>query len=220
MKIYLKMLGCLSLCFLLPSISGAAVLTSWNKPEAQRIIKFVNSVITATSPTYLPPKNRNAVLPQISCASDPLLYAPMKELIDYLKLSGFKVRIVAGNGSDQLRVISEQDYGTEQKAHTPPLHPNETKQPAAISKKASKPVLTIKQLTGAQPILTVGSFDTDLAMLQYTASNTPALPLVLSPGGDDLPAGKLLGYAKNKGWMIINIQRDFKHNRVRACPVR
>lgn len=112
-----------------------------------------------------------------------LVYQPMLELLDYLRVNGFKTFIVSGGGIEFMRPWTEKVYGI------PPEHvvgssivtrfeiqgekPVLIREPKInfIDDKAGKPV-GINQHIGRKPIFAFGNSDGDLQMLQWTTLNT------------------------------------------------
>jgi phosphoglycolate phosphatase-like HAD superfamily hydrolase len=152
--------------------------------------------------------------PKFNCSLDKLVYAPMVELVNYLKQSGFKIYILAGTGTDFVRVYSER---TDSIPAVQVI--DNTARATGINKDVSTE--SIQKLLGEQPIIAVGNSDGDLEMLQYTATNTPSLPIILHHNDEQREweynrnlsfgtQGKLLDYGQKNGWLIIDMQRDFK----------
>lgn len=161
-----------------------------------------------------------------------LTYAPMRELLDYLRANGFKTWIVSGGGIDLLRVISEDLYGippeqvvgssikTRFEMHdgTPSL----VKLPEIdfIDDKEGKPV-AIHRHIGRRPIAAFGNSDGDHQMLQWTAAGDGARLCVLVHHTDaereaaydrESHIGKLdaaLDEANERGWTVIDMKNDW-----------
>lgn len=161
-----------------------------------------------------------------------LTYAPMRELLDYLRANGFKTWIVSGGGIDLLRVISEDLYGippeqvvgssikTRFEMHdgTPTL----VRLPEIdfIDDKEGKPV-AIHRHIGRRPIAAFGNSDGDHQMLQWTAAGDGARLCVLVHHTDakreaaydrESHIGKLdaaLDEANERGWTVIDMKNDW-----------
>ena len=110
-----------------------------------------------------------------------LTFAPMRELLTYLRANGFKTYIVSGGGVEFMRVFSERVYGVppEQVIGSSIATQYEVRdgKPVIvrlpeiefIDDKAGKPV-GIDRFIGRRPILAFGNSDGDLQMLEYTTS--------------------------------------------------
>ena len=120
-----------------------------------------------------------------------LTYAPMKDLLAYLRANGFKTFIVSGGGVEFVRVFSERVYGVppEQvigsnirtKYEVRDGKPVILRLPEIefIDDKAGKPV-GINRHIGRLPILAFGNSDGDFEMLEYTTSAPgPRLGLIV-----------------------------------------
>ncbi len=157
-----------------------------------------------------------------------LIYAPMVELLQYLRDNGFKTYIVSGGSSVFIRLFSDKAYGippeqvigTMLKAEykngdvvfTPELWHNDDN--------VGKPV-GIFQLIGRKPVFAFGNSDGDYQMLEWTSSNTrPNLSLILHHTDADREyaydrnshVGKLdkgLTDGPTKGWIIVDMKKDF-----------
>jgi len=170
-----------------------------------------------------------------------LTYAPMKELLAYLRANGFKTFIVSGGGVEFMRVFSEQVYGVppEQVIGSSIRTRYELRdgKPAIvrlpeiefIDDKAGKPV-GIHRYIGRQPILAFGNSDGDFEMLEYTTS-APGPRLGLLVHHDDgereyaydrkSSVGRLdrgLDAAAQRGWVVVSMKDDWR--RVYADPGR
>ena len=162
-----------------------------------------------------------------------LTYAPMRELLDYLRANGFKTYIVSGGGIEFLRVISEQLYGVpaeqvvgssiktkyEVRNGTPVI----VRLPEIdfIDDKAGKPV-GINKFIGKRPIAAFGNSDGDFEMLEWTTS-APGARLGVIVHHDDAARefaydrtshfGRLargLDEAPNRGWTVVSVKSDWK----------
>lgn len=167
--------------------------------------------------------------PRFNRSYNQLIYQPMVELINYLKLNDFQVYICSGGEIDFIRTISEDAYGI------PPqnvigtavekefmINNNQVtlmRQPqfvSPINDKVGKPV-NIKRYIGKKPVIAVGNSDGDIEMLQYTDSQAlPDLELLLhhdDPQREyDYNEGteKALQLAKENNWTVISLEKDFK----------
>ena len=162
-----------------------------------------------------------------------LTYAPMKELLAYLRANGFKTFIVSGGGVEFMRVFSENVYGVppEQiigssirtKYEVRDGKPVIVRLPELefIDDKAGKPV-GINRYIGRRPILAFGNSDGDFEMLEYTTSAPgPRLGLIVhhDDGGREYAydrkssIGRLergLDEAAQRGWVIVSMKDDWR----------
>jgi phosphoserine phosphatase len=155
-------------------------------------------------------------------------YAPMIELLRYLRANDFTTYIVSGGGRDFMRPISEELYGI------PPDHVIGSSVELAFREHGDGgdvlvqprievlndgPVkaASIWSRIGKRPIFAAGNSDGDIAMLQF--ANLPPRPafrlLVLHDDAArefDYVAGaqKSLELAKQYGWTIVSIKHDWK----------
>jgi phosphoserine phosphatase len=162
-----------------------------------------------------------------------LTYAPMKELLAYLRANGFKTYIVSGGGVEFMRVFAEQVYGVppEQvigssirtKYEVRDGKPVIVRLPEIefIDDKAGKPV-GISRFIGRQPILAVGNSDGDFQMLEYT-TGAPGPRLGLIVHHDDgvreyaydreSSVGRLdrgLDEAAGRAWVLVSMKSDWR----------
>ncbi|MGO4832239.1 HAD family hydrolase, partial [Rhizobiaceae sp. 2RAB30] len=123
--------------------------------------------------------------PRFDRPYDELVYKPQLELLDYLRVNGFKTFIVSGGGIEFMRGFAEKAYGIppeqvvgssgvttfELRNGTPVL----MKEPKVqfIDDGPGKPV-GINTFIGRRPILAFGNSDGDLQMLQWTAAGSGA----------------------------------------------
>jgi len=170
-----------------------------------------------------------------------LTYAPMKELLAYLRANGFKTFIVSGGGVEFMRVFSERVYGVppEQvigssirtKYEVRDGKPVIVRLPEVefIDDKAGKPV-GINRYIGRRPILAFGNSDGDFEMLEYTTSAPgPRLGLIVHHDDGEREyaydrkssIGRLergLDEAAQRGWVVVSMKDDWR--RVYADPGR
>jgi phosphoglycolate phosphatase-like HAD superfamily hydrolase len=168
-----------------------------------------------------------------------LVYQPMLELMAYLRANGFKTYIVTGGGQDFVRVYAEQVYGIppeqvvgstiatryEYRNGKPVL----MREPKVlfIADRAGKPV-GINLFIGKRPYAAFGNSGGDREMLEWTTSGDGARLGMLVLHDDEereyaygpavgLPdtkvgafASELYEEAKQKGWVIISMKKDWK----------
>jgi phosphoserine phosphatase len=162
-----------------------------------------------------------------------LTFAPMVELLAYLRANGFQTWIVSGGGIEFMRVFAEQAYGVppqqmigsslELKYEVRNGQPVLVQQPkvAFIDDKAGKPV-GIQKAIGKRPIAAFGNSDGDFQMLEWTTS-APGARLGVLVRHDDAEReyaydrkssiGKLdrgLDEAGPRGWTLISMKDDWK----------
>ena len=162
-----------------------------------------------------------------------LTYAPMKELLAYLRANGFKTFIVSGGGVEFVRVFSERVYGVppEQvvgssirtKYEVRDGKPTIVRLPEMefIDDKAGKPV-GINRYIGRRPILAFGNSDGDFEMLEYTTSAPgPRLGLIVHHDDGEREyaydressVGRLdrgLDEAAKRGWVVVSMKSDWR----------
>ena len=162
-----------------------------------------------------------------------LVYAPMRELLAYLRANGFKTFIVSGGSVEFMRPWAEQAYGI------PPEQIVGSQQEVELAMFDGKPVLTrgprlafvddgpgkaagIYRHIGRRPIAAFGNSDGDLQMLQITASGEGRRLMVLVHHDDavrefaydrDAQLGRLdkaLDEAKASRWTVVSMKSDWK----------
>ncbi len=166
---------------------------------------------------------------------DQLGYAPMQEVLRYLRANGFKTFIVSGGGADFMRVWTERVYGIppEQVVGSTGRAKFELRDGGPVlvktldflfvDDKAGKPV-GIQQFIGRRPIACFGNSDGDQAMLQYTTIGNPrpSFGLVVHHTDADREyaydahsksSGTLvdaLKEAPQRGWSVVDMKNDWK----------
>lgn len=162
------------------------------------------------------------------------LYAPMRELLNYLRASGFRTYIVSGGGVEFLRVLAEELYGVppeqvigssirtryEVRDGRPVIVP--LPEIEFIDDKAGKPV-GIHKFVGRRPIAAFGNSDGDFEMLEWTTSG-PGRRLGLIVHHDDearefaydraSAIGRLnraLNKAGRRGWVVVSMRNDWRN---------
>ena len=168
-----------------------------------------------------------------------LAYRPMVELLAYLRANGFNPYIVSGGGIEFMRPITETVYGIppeqvvgssiktqfEMRNGEPVLM--RLPQIDFIDDKAGKPV-GINQFIGRRPVASFGNSDGDRQMLEWTGAGAGhrLMMLVLHDDAareyaygpaDGLPdthfgafSPSLMDEAKQKGWVVISMKKDWK----------
>ncbi|MBY5992384.1 HAD family hydrolase [Ferrimonas balearica] len=161
-----------------------------------------------------------------------MVYQPMLELMDYLRIHQFKIFIVSGGGIEFMRVFSERAYGIppeqvigssievrlEQRGEDPVL----VREPELrfLDDKAGKPV-AIHYHIGRRPILAVGNSDGDLEMLAWTMAGEGARMAALIHHTDaerewayDSPSAvgqldRARKEADKRGWWLVDMAKDW-----------
>ena len=176
---------------------------------------------------------KSARHPQLKRPYTELVYAPMQELLGYLRANGFKTFIVSGGSVEFMRPWAEQAYGI------PPEQIIGTQQEVNFAMRDGKPVLTrapkivfvddgpgkpigIYRQLGRRPIAAFGNSDGDLQMLQVTAAGE-GRRLMLIVHHDDAERefaydreshiGKLdkaWDEAKAGNWIVVSMKSDWK----------
>ncbi len=167
-----------------------------------------------------------------------LCYAPMVELLGYLRAHGFKTYIVSGGGVEFMRPMTEAVYGIppEQVIGSTIVTQYEIKdgKPVLmrlpkvdfIDDKTGKPV-GINKFIGRRPIAAFGNSAGDREMLEWTGAGSGKRLMMLVFHDDSvreyaygpangLPDTKfgafpasLMEEAKQKGWDVISMKNDW-----------
>ena len=164
-----------------------------------------------------------------------LVYLPMLEVMEYMRVNGYKTYFVSGGGQDFVRVFSEKVYAI------PPEQVVGTMVATSFGYDTSgKPVLTneprlllngdragkpqgIHLMIGRRPNAAFGNSDGDKEMLEFTQAGSGARLAVLVHHDD---AGReyayepqtkvgafsdaLLDQAKRNGWVVVSMKNDWK----------
>ncbi len=162
-----------------------------------------------------------------------MVYQPMLELINYLQQKRFKVFIVSGGGLDFMRAWCEDVYGIPKDqvvGSTTVTEYDYNKGEPVIRRKAEmeflndkegKPI-SIHKYIGRNPAIAVGNSDGDLQMLRWGDSNSFKSLQIYVHHTDSVREwaydrnsaighfDKGLDEAKNKNWVIIDMEKDWK----------
>lgn len=162
-----------------------------------------------------------------------LAYAPMLELLDYLRANDFKTWIVTAGGADFVRAFSEPVYGiapeqvigsslkTQFELSGDRATLIQLPQIANINNRDAKPI-AIQRVIGRRPIVAFGNSDGDLQMLQWCTGGTrPHLAALIhhTDGSREWsydrasPVGTLdvaLREAPDRGWLVVDMKRDWR----------
>jgi phosphoserine phosphatase len=154
-------------------------------------------------------------------------YAPMVELLDYLKMNGFSNYIASGGGRDFMRPVTHDLYGIPRErvigssstlAYASDDHGGTiTHRPEAdyLDDGPEKPVRIWSRI-GRRPLFAAGNSNGDVPMLDFTShADKPTLRLlVLHDDGErefeyTSGADKALKQAEADGWTIVSIKNDW-----------
>ncbi|WP_347402400.1 HAD family hydrolase [Corallococcus macrosporus] len=168
--------------------------------------------------------------PKLGVPYTQLVYAPMLELLQYLRAHGFQTWISSGGGMDFMRVVSEDLYGVppqqvigsslKEKFDDAGGHPVLRREARLdhVNDKAGKPV-GIEQHIGRRPVFAAGNVRSggDIQMLQYTQEQ-PRAGFTLLIHHDD--AEREFAYeekndaslkaAREGGWTVVSMRQDWK----------
>jgi phosphoglycolate phosphatase-like HAD superfamily hydrolase len=162
-----------------------------------------------------------------------MAYAPMLELLDYLRANGFKTYIVSGGGVEFMRAFADSVYGI------PPEQVIGSQGKLRYELRGGRPALlklpevqfvddgpgkpaAIQTLIGRRPIAAIGNSDGDREMLEWTWSAPGARLALLVHHTDadrewaydrDSHVGRLdraLAEADSAGWTVVDMKADWK----------
>jgi phosphoglycolate phosphatase-like HAD superfamily hydrolase len=162
-----------------------------------------------------------------------MVYQPMLELLDYLRVNGFRTYIVSGGGIEFMRAWADEVYSIppeqvigssiKTKYEVKDGEPVLMRLPELnfIDDKEGKPV-GINQHIGRRPILAVGNSDGDFQMLEWTTARKDR-SLGIYIHHDDAERewaydreshiGRLsrgLEEAATRGWIVVSMKNDWK----------
>ena len=154
-------------------------------------------------------------------------YAPMIDLLEYLRENGFVTYIASGGGRDFMRPVSEELYGVPRNGvigSAVALEYSADENGGTITRRATadylddgpeKPV-RIWDRAGRRPLLAAGNSNGDIEMLDFSQHiDKPFLRLlVLHDDPDrefDYTSGseRALERAREKGWTVVSIKEDW-----------
>ncbi|WP_068315856.1 HAD family hydrolase [Polycladidibacter hongkongensis] len=155
-----------------------------------------------------------------------LTYAPMRELITYLKDNQFQVYIFTADEGDFLKLFSQELYGIPpQNVFGSSVHRDFTmrEEGTAITRAYriqyinnwSAKARLINATFGHAPTLAAGNSNGDLQMLQYTSANG-GLSLLVHHTDDkretayDSHTDKVMTNAQKHGWTVIDMVQDWR----------
>lgn len=161
-----------------------------------------------------------------------MVYQPMNELINFLKLNHFKTFIVSGGGIDFIREALSNVYGIPpdqiigssikfryingtNRGNSTILREPEL---ASFNEKEVKPE-NIQLHIGKVPVFAAGNADGDLEMLRYTADNNSlgkSLEILVHHDDGvreysyDTQSENVLIEAQGRNWTIVSMKDDFR----------
>ena len=156
-------------------------------------------------------------------------YAPMVEMVDYLRDNGFEIFIVSGGTNDFLRTFAETAYGVPpQQIVGSVLETEVMLDEAGVSLKrlpqlayfndGPTKVLNIAQRLGTRPTIVVGNSDGDLPMIRYALQGEgPRLAVLVNHDDDareaayDRGAVDAIAAASPDGdnFILVSMKNDF-----------
>jgi hypothetical protein len=173
---------------------------------------------------------RTARHPTLNVSYLATAYAPMQELLELMRNSGFQTWIVTGGSADFVRTFSQQLYGIPPEQVIGSSLRKELVQQGnrsvvvrtgellTLDDKAQKPV-NISVRMGRRPAVAVGNERSggDVAMLTYAKGSKGASLQLLIDHDDakrefsyDEPDGASLAAARAQGFTVVSIQRDWR----------
>jgi phosphoglycolate phosphatase-like HAD superfamily hydrolase len=229
-----------------------AALSGNRAAMAKLSIKDLEAILVLTLSGMSVEEFKAEVQSWLSTARDPrwnrpytdLTYAPMQEVLKYLRANGYKTYIVTGGGQDFVRVYAESVYGIPPEQVVGTMGGTKlrydrvgkaylTKEPKLLlnDNHAGKPE-GIHLVIGRRPHVAFGNSTGDQQMLEYTSSGEgPRLSLLVLHDDAEreyaygpakgLPSTRvgtfsqaLYDEAKKDGWTVISMKKDW--NRVFA----
>src|SRR5215213_7555473 len=178
----------------------------------------------AQSETFL----RSAQHPTLGRSYLDCAYAPMVELLAYLKANGFANYIVSGGGRDFMRPISDELYGIPRErviGSTAVLQYTSDESGGTITHAAApdyiddgpeKPI-RIWDRTGRRPLLAAGNSNGDVPMLdfaQHADKRSFRLLVLHDDYGREFDyttgAEQALERAAKMGWTVVSVKNDWR----------
>lgn len=210
-------------------------ISNFSIQDLEKIIAATHSGMTVAEYKYLVQAwLKNAKHPRFQKPFTELIYQPMLEVIQFLKLHGFQVYIVSGGGQEFIRAYAEKVYGIppeniigsagKVKYEYQKDQPTLFKLPEVlfIDDKSGKPE-AINLFIGKLPVIAFGNSDGDQQMLEWTqANNDKNLQLLVhhddpireyaydadSKIGTFTPS--LMKEAKKRQWKVVSMKDDWK----------
>ena len=148
-----------------------------------------------------------------------VVFRPMRELVDFLGASDFRVYICSAGGRDFVRAVCEQVYGLPRdrvigSSTTLEYRDGDLYRTAGVEQPIDdgpgKPV-HIWARTGRKPLLAGGNADGDVAMLESARfallihHDDPAREFAYDEGAE-----RALAAAAARGWPVVSMKEDFE----------
>ncbi len=212
---------------------GAAALAELNTQDLMQIIAVTQTGMdTETYRQQVRDWTATARHPRFQQPYTSLAYAPMRELLDYLRAHDFKTYIVSGGEVEFIRAWAQQAYGIPPEqvigSRFVTSYDVSTGEPRLMRQAklefnddgVGKPV-AIQQVIGRRPILAFGNSDGDLQMLLWTASGPGRRFAGLVHHTDaqrewaydrDSKVGRLdqaWDEARRRNWTIVDMEKEW-----------
>ena len=208
-------------------------LQQLSKKDIMSLVMLTHSNITQHEFNKLVQKwAETAHHPQTQKRFVQMVYQPMNELIDFLKVNDFKTFIVTGGGIDFVREALSNVYGIPpdqiigssikfryingtNRGNSTILREPEL---ASFNEKEVKPE-NIQLHIGKVPVFAAGNSDGDLEMLRYTADNNSvgkSLEIIVHHDDGvreysyDTGSENVLIEAQRRNWTIVSMKDDFR----------
>ena len=194
------------------------LIPAWTDKTAAKVALtgFVERSVTRGEAGYIPENDRVAVVSAGVLTAIPDL-APLRQLIEYLSDSHYRVYLVGDADVAALRSTAQgklglgaaEILGAYPEADYVVRDGRPVIVPRAGSARVAKPVV-IDRALGRRPVLAIGVEAGDVAMLEYTtlANPLPAAAFVLTAGAGG-EAAKLRAEAKTRGWTSVDPGADW-----------
>ncbi|MEO8223777.1 MAG: HAD family hydrolase [Gammaproteobacteria bacterium] len=171
----------------------------------------------------------NARHPRFNRPYTRLVYAPMEELITYLRANGFRVFVMTTGSIDLVRVLSDELYGipaddvigssvvSTLREEDGRLVLRRLASVHALNDGPRKPV-TLDLHVGQRPILAVGNINSggDIDLLRYSQQpGRPTLQMLIRHDdfereyAYDEPGGESAQAANANGWLLVSMRYDW-----------
>jgi hypothetical protein len=217
-----------------------AAMANFTEQDWAHIIAATHSGMTTEAFLQIVKEwQKTAQAPRFHRPYTDLVYQPMLEAMNYLRANGFKTYIVTGGGQEFVRVYSNGVYGVPPEqvvgSSIATKYEHIDEKPVLmrlpkvffIDDHAGK-AIGINLFIGRRPLAAFGNSDGDREMLEWTGAGGEARLMMLvhhddaqrefayGPAGG-LPDSKvgtfsdaLMTEAKDKGWTIISMKKDWK----------
>jgi len=154
-----------------------------------------------------------------------MVYQPMLEVLDLLKANGFKIYIAYRGGLEFIRPWAEQAYGIPKEqvvGYSMKYNLVEVLAEPNDTIRLDEKVISLEKQIGKRPIMAFGNSDNDLSMMLFTDDQKKANFQMFINHTDPMREWKYdsishIGQlregfiiALNNGWMIANMETDWK----------